>query len=602
MDLEGECSIPRCVEERDENLEKTTLFEEINIENNGPCANEIGDLDLCEHVEINSSAEMNGKEIGTEQTVAMPPNMTESPGVSGGSPPTSKGYGLKKWKRIQRDFTNDGGSGVDFNRILKRGLSNAVEPMKPPDSCAEIKQNSEGSVASTNLLVEGLSVPISHVIKGSISDSRLAMVSNFHIGTNSENSEDRSSKSSTAASSPNVGYATSAVSGSARNKNKVKNSSGKNSGNAVQRAQPGKGRIETSKKLRGETVNTEKENSYSSVESDLRSSNMVFTQGSFSVTSNGRQSLRSRNYDGENSYEAQAREPQSSEEIRTSSRKENGGEIEDFALDVVAADISWEFKEEESENHRLPTDQDPLIESILLLQAVQEALEKEVQKFGEIGKEPILLPDDSIQGPSLHAEFTSIDPEIHEPHSSGQLHFEDIGQSGSPSLEAQLINLNQKINLLDTKLEEASAMLKAKESRVVELEAILNSSESPKEELGSTLESLQKKHRKMEIELELEGLFKQKIEAEIEYLAITATTQELKVAPDCQIELFEEQKSVAGEQKQVLHKLRDAESKAVVLKRRAEELEGSFVEFLGAEEVLKMQNRLLPHSTGVVPT
>ncbi|XWS09563.1 hypothetical protein CRYUN_Cryun39dG0000900 [Craigia yunnanensis] len=155
----------------------------------------------------------------------------------------------------------------------------------------------------------------------------------------------------------------------------MKNLSGKTVGNSSQRIQQGKGRVESSKKPRGERVKIEKENSYSSMESDSRSSNFLFMQGRFSVTSNGKQSGNSMNYNGENSDEAHEDEDQISEEVQTAYRKENSGEIEELSPDDLAADLSWEAKKEKSENHRPSPDQDPLLESILALQSVQEALE-----------------------------------------------------------------------------------------------------------------------------------------------------------------------------------------------------------------------------------
>ncbi|KAF8409824.1 hypothetical protein HHK36_005903 [Tetracentron sinense] len=599
MDLEGECSSPRHVEDKEENPETIPHFNEIQVENNGSCGNEVGDFSSGDLVELKASAESNGKDFGVDQPVETP---LKSP--SGGSSPTAKGYGLKKWRRIRRDFTKNGDNDIDFNRILKRGLSNTMEPVKPRNLSVENKQKNEGSVVSANSSVKSPGVSIGIARKGSSSDSRFVVRPVFPVATDSKSSEDRSSNSSTAASTPNLRYAMPVVSVSAQDRNKVKNPTGKNSGHAVQRAQQEKGRIETSEKVRGEGVKIEKENSFSSMESDSRSSNIIFTQGSFSMLNNGRQSERSTNYDRKYSDQARASKLQSSNEIQTGYIKEKGGEVEDYSQDDVDANRSWEFKEEEGESSRPSTDQDPLTESIVSLQAVQKALEKgglydfltvwlkivsswnvrlEVQKFGEIGKEPILLPDNSIQGLSLPAGFNSIDPEINE--LSSQLYFEEIGQSDSLSLHDQLINFKQKVNILDNRLEELSTMIKAKESRAVELEAILNSGALPKEESESTLESLQKCR---EIEIELEDLFKQKIEAEVEYLAMTRTTQKLKVD---QLTLFEGQKCLAWAQMQMVHKLRDAESKAVVLKRWAEELEASCAAFLGTGEVLKMQNR-----------
>lgn len=174
-------------------------------------------------------------------------------------------------------------------------------------------------------------------------------------------------------------------------------------------------------------------------------------------------------------------------------------------------------------------------------------------------------------------------------------------------------------------MEEARAILEAKETRIVELEATLSSGKSPKDGSGSTMELQEEKIR--EIETEVEGLFKQKIEAEIEYLATVRTIQNMRVAAGDKMTLFEEQKTLAGEQAQMLNKLEGAESKAEMLKKQAEELETCCEDILGTGEVLNMQKRvckvtwcfllqlillvivvglfvleLSPHSVVVVPT
>ncbi|RVW38977.1 WPP domain-interacting protein 2 [Vitis vinifera] len=234
----------------------------------------------------------------------------------------------------------------------------------------------------------------------------------------------------------------------------------------------------------------------------------------------------------------------------------------------------------------------------------------EVQKFGEIAKEPISVCNSSIKD-SSSADFASMGPEIHEASSSCQLSSEETRQSDSCFMETQMHSLKQNISSLESKLEEATAMLKVKESRIVELE-----------ESGSAIELQQKQCREMETELE--DLFKQKIEAEVEYLTLTRTIQKLRAGD--QIMIYEEQKALAGEQAQMLNKLGEAEGKAAMLKKQAEKLETYCGDILGSEEVMKMEKRLCkvtlcfliqlllllafglfvfqlpPHSSVVVPT
>lgn len=615
MDLGREClghEESESIEDNELNPDRISLVEDTKINNNGSCAIEKVSSGG-EFVDANVLApDAKGKD---DQQIVEPLDSpstvpTKSPGLSGGSNPTTKGYGLKKWRRIRRDFVKDSSVSVDSSKMLKRGLSGSLNPAKPP-YLSEIKQNSEGSVGSANILVKNSGVNDHLAAHASSSDSRFAVGSTFTAGTDSENSEDRSSKSSTAASAPKARHDMNAVLGHARDKNRMKNLSGKSSGNSIQRVQQGKPRTETSKKPRGERVKIEKENSHSSMESDSRSSNFVFMQGNFSANSNGKQSGTLTNYDGENSDEAQAGEKQFGEELQTGYSKETVGEVEDLSLDDLAADLPWEVKEEKGETDQPLIDQDPLVDSILALQSVQEALEREVQKFGEIiAKEPISVCNSSIKD-SSSADFASMGPEIHEASSSCQLSSEETRQSDSCFMETQMHSLKQNISSLESKLEEAMAMLKVKESRIVELE-----------ESGSAIELQQKQCREMETELE--DLFKQKIEAEVEYLTLTRTIQKLRAGD--QIMIYEEQKALAGEQAQMLNKLGEAEGKAAMLKKQAEKLETYCGDILGSEEVMKMEKRLCkvtlcfliqlllllafglfvfqlpPHSSVVVPT
>jgi chromosome segregation ATPase len=196
--------------------------------------------------------------------------------------------------------------------------------------------------------------------------------------------------------------------------------------------------------------------------------------------------------------------------------------------------------------------------------------------LGEIGKVSSVVEDSS-----------SANSEIHKSSLPNQFDSESIKESNS--LEFRVLSLTQTVQYLESRLEEAKAMLKVKELRVAELEATLNGDRSPKEESASTTELQQEKYR--EIENELEGLFKQKIEAEIEHLALTSL-QKLGVAAGDQITLFEEQEALAGEQVQMLNKLGEAENKAASLKKQAEELEKYCGDVLGTEEVFKMQNKV----------
>ncbi|XP_021288538.1 WPP domain-interacting protein 2-like [Herrania umbratica] len=598
MDLESECSALEFVEDNEVTQHTVPHVDDNNhvdiykVKDNGLCANDDETQRLATDQSIHSNALTADNRVkGTVELVQpmhSPPLTAKSSDRP--SPPSTKGYGLKKWRRIKRDFVKDATATADSSKILKRGLSSSANPTKPRHMASpEIKQNSEDLVGSVNML-KNASVAHGPMMPSPSSDSRFAVGAAIAAATDSDNSEDRSSKSSTAASVPKVRYDLPAVLGYMNEKNQMKNLSGKSVGNSSQRVQQGNGRVESSKKPRGERVKIEKENSHSSMESDSRSSNFVFMQGPFSVTSNGKQGGKPMNFDGENSDEAHEGEQMVGEEVQTAFRKENSGEIEELSLDDFAADLSWEAKEEKSENNQPSTDQDPLVESIFALQSVQEALEREVQKLGEIGKERTSLHDDSVNINSVPVDSTFSDHEIHETSSSDQLASEKIRESTSGSVETQVFTLTQKVKYLESKLEEARAVLQVKESRILELETNANSSRSPKGDSGSNAELQQDKYR--EIESYLEGLFQQKIEAEIEFLALTMALQKLRISLGNQVTLLEEPTSFAGKQAQMLNKLREAENKAAMLKKQAEELEKYCGDVVGIEEVLKMQRRI----------
>lgn len=592
MDLESECAVLVSAEDNEVTQERMPHDDDNEVKSNGSCPNENDKLVSAENFGVNTLVvDTNGEDVESAEPENSPPLDAKSPG--GGSPGRTKGYGLKKWRRIKRDFVRDASASIDTSKILKRNLPVTGNAAKAQHSPLEIKQISEGSVGSAHVLT-ALGVADGFSIRGSSSDSRMAVGSAFAAGTDSENSEDRSSRSSTAASAPKVRYDPPA----GREKTRMKNISGKNSGNSVQRGLQGKSRTEGSKKPRGERVKIEMENSHSSLESDSRSSNFLFVPGAFTVTSNGKEAGSSMNYDGENSDEAHTSEPQFSEEVQPGYGKENVGEVKDLSRDDFATDLAWDVKEEKSENHQPSKDRDPLVQSIFSLQFVQDALKKEVQKLKEIGKEPTSLHDSPTNGSGIPADFTASDPGKYIPSSSDELGSETNRQTALTSLSSQVLLLTKKLKYWESKLEEMSVMLEEKDSRIAELETTLNSRKSPEEESGSSI-WLQKDLCR-EGESELEETLKQKIEAEIEYLVITRTIQRIKVAAVDLLAPLEEQNARNREQQaQVLNKLGEVESKSTMLKKQAEELEKYYEDIGGTEEVLKMQRRVFKASSFV---
>ncbi|KAF5193996.1 hypothetical protein FRX31_016417 [Thalictrum thalictroides] len=231
---------------------------------------------------------------------------------------TTKGKGLKKWRRIQRrDFAKEeeaesgSSSSIDPNRILKRDLRS---------------DNSEDPISNKSSTAATIIAPIKFRSHRSTSSNRGAASSSSVKNTNN---------------------------------------------NAYSSSSQRPSRIESTKKLRG-SARIDKDASYSSVESDLRSSaataNVFFTEN----ISNGKHI----SYDVDNSSEAQASDQQSNDYVQTNYFKDNGEEEVSQDDDDDAGEASWEAKEEQSESQRQSTSQDLLAESIVSLQAVHDALEK----------------------------------------------------------------------------------------------------------------------------------------------------------------------------------------------------------------------------------
>ncbi|KAJ8765111.1 hypothetical protein K2173_010597 [Erythroxylum novogranatense] len=589
MDLGSECSAHESVE--DNELATPPEYSVSNLDeedddvdgeegsnnkikaNNGPCSIEIHGAG---NASINTSKQgkhfkggLESEHVGNSGNLS--PLTAKSPAT--GSPPATKGYGLKKWRRIKRGVVKDVPVSVDNSKNLKRPSS--ANPAKPTDLTSfEIKQNSEGSVRSVNVL-KNVAFPDGFLNFGSSFDSRFAVGSAFMAGTDSDNSEDRCSKSSTATSAPRGRYELPAALGYLREKSRVKSLSGKGTASSSQRAQQVKVRVEGSKKPRGERVKFEKENSHSSLESDSRSSNFVLMQGASSVTSNGKQAGMPTNSDGENSDEAHADDRQFTEEVQAGYQEENAGKVEDLSHDDLAAGSSWEGKEDKDNmtNNQPSTNQDPLTDSILALQSVQEALGTEIQKLGEIGK---------INTAS--ADFVSACEGIDESDLSDQL--ESQSTRKLTSLESEVLYLRQSVMHLESRLEEARTKLKRNESGVGP-EAMLNHGVSLDVESGNTVELGQMNCK--ELEMEIDDLLMQKIQGEVEYLALACTLEKLRIDASNHIRLQKEQLQMVESEHAKEQSLLQEESKEIFLRKQAEELEKYKGDVLGTEEVLKMQ-------------
>ncbi|KAJ8500987.1 hypothetical protein OPV22_011539 [Ensete ventricosum] len=489
-----------------------------------------------------------------------PSNPVGSPSVEAtqevaSKPASLRGYGLKK-RRIRRDPRKDAVSNVDSAQILRRRLSHAEPSMARNDNkhTSDGEGEGEGSAASLASMNIG-STPF--LVAPASLDPELGFLvtaAGFGIGIESDNSDDHSSKSSTAASDPRLPYETI---GFGRGRSKPRIGGGKGSGHAVQqRGQRAKGgRIDTGRKFRENRVKNEMGNSYSSIESDLMSSNMAFVRLE-RMASNGKQSEKSINFDGEQSDDAQL-----SGEVRSGFYIENG-RVGDSSREHLYARLPGQEDNTKSENIQPGTDLDPFLESFVSLQSIKEALENEIQNIGGIAKDTI---------------FDDFDNQ-----------YEETEGTSSPSVEAKSVELNQKIGHLEHKLAEALTNVNTKESKILELEAILKK----KERECTNLSFLQEKRKVMEVELA--NLLEKKIEAEIGYLVMTRATQSWRVLAEDHISLLEEQRSPSGyPSKMMMLTVNSAENKPIVLRGRAEEL---VRDISVTQEVLRLHGRVFKYS------
>ncbi|CAA7407871.1 unnamed protein product [Spirodela intermedia] len=268
---------------------------------------------------------------------------------------TTKGFGLKKWRRIMRDTSKDGCREPDASRVLKRVLSIAEPSRNRNDDKLENDCKADISIGSLELgHMQGVLNDMSSF--GSMDPELELLVArtDFSLGTDSENSDDRSSKSSSTVTAlkhkrEGLGYM--------KERNRVRIPGGKASRQAVlSRGQGWKGCGNDAEKKESDiqTVH-EEENSHSSVESDLRSSSTVVAQW-HGTGANGSPSETSMNFDGENSGNTEM-----IEEAQPSMHKEGGGSVEVASEEDAHANISGNDKRNVCEDNSHYEEEDPLL-------------------------------------------------------------------------------------------------------------------------------------------------------------------------------------------------------------------------------------------------
>ena len=208
----------------------------------------------------------------------------------------------------------------------------------------------------------------------------------------------------------------------------------------------------------------------------------------------------------------------------------------------------------------------------------------EIEKITAIGKEP-------------SDEF-----DVHDNEWSGSVHVEEPNE-----------DLMVKIKHLESRLEEALALIKQKTSRIYELEAVRSQVQPGKTTMLS--------------QCQLDQLYQERMESEIQCIILTRAYQASATLAEDQVALYQTQKSLSEDYKLLGLKLRHTESRAMVLEEMAEKLQLQCKELSNSSEVLQLRYkasrvslfcfvqflllciamgtylmRLSPSSTKVVPT
>ncbi|KAF8099128.1 hypothetical protein N665_0251s0051 [Sinapis alba] len=222
----------------------------------------------------------------------------------------------------------------------------------------------------------------------------------------------------------------------------------------------------------------------------------------------------------------------------------------------------------EIKNNGSSDNMDPLTEAFNSYHNLQQVLEKELQKFQELGKESVSLLHGGAESSScIHVGHDRAG----EASSSRWFGSEKTSEKRSTCLDSEILNLVKKVEHLEIKLEETKRILDDKESQIRELESTIRVSE-----------------RGTEMEIGMEDIFQQKIEAEVEYLTFSRSVDNLKR----KIKLVEEEKALA-EAHETLSKLEEARTKAENLMNQAQDLQNHCVDISEIQEVKSFKKRVV---------
>ncbi|KAM0910448.1 hypothetical protein ACQ4PT_014126 [Festuca glaucescens] len=491
------------------------------------------------------------------------------PPVSPLGRPVAKGRGLRRWRRIPREHHDDEGSPAgpvtpaaatatpraeeDLAQLHKRRLPvGADAPKGKQDAKAEEEDSPVASVESSFVPPEAPPSPTPAPAPTKLDPDLGFLIAStgFSVGAggaDSDNSDDRTSKSSTALPRHDFSLA-----GFGRDRDKARSRAPGAAAHA-KNLRTARARGVGARAVSVASSTAEAENSRSSVESYLRSTGAAHARkSSAGISSNGVHKFLYT--DGEHSGEEAP-----SEHLRSPAGgfyKENGSVVGRMVMgngDLYAHDNGFEGSIGKGENGGIHSGLDPYTESISMLQSAQEALENEIQMFVEIGKEN---SDNSTAN------------------------YDENEWSGSPDCEEFSEELGEKLKLLESKLEEASSLIDEKNSRIFELDTLNQTQPREVALYNSKLLSLQS---------EVDQLLMEKMEAEIQCFILTRASEAWQPQTEDYHTLYEAQKSLSEDHKQLEVKLRHTENRAMMLQEMTEKLESQCKDLSNASEVLKLQ-------------
>ncbi|XP_062193921.1 WPP domain-interacting protein 2-like [Phragmites australis] len=479
----------------------------------------------------------------------------------------TKGRGLRRWRRIPREQQHEwspastgaagAGAGVVAGEDLaaqlhKRRLGPAADaPKGKQDAAAE--ESSITSVESSFVPPEASPPPAPTGLDPNL--GLLIATAGFSVGAggaDSDNSDDRASKSSTAASAPRHDFSFGGF-GRERDRARFRAPGGAAHCKNIRTARV-RGASARAAAAAAAASPVEVENSLSSVESNLLSSSAAHARrSSAGITSNGVHKVLFP--DDHHSDE----EPPS-EEVRYTTGgfyKENGSVVGRLVMGNCDSDANNHIFDEAGvgkfENGGIHSGLDPYAESIVLLQSAQEALENEIQKFVEIREET---------------------------DESSTIHHSETEWSSSPHPDEPVEELSEKLKFLESKLEEATLLINKKDSRILELDARNPTQQRETVTCNSNVLSLQS---------DIEQLLLEKMEAEIQCFILTRVWQAWEPLTKDNVALYEAQISEASEHKHLETKLRHTENRAMMLEEMVDKLEAQCKELSETSEVLKLQ-------------